>query len=64
MFFRRFYEICFTVCPKFMLLTDGRAGDLRNKQNCIEQHVPIWFMLQISDFCFDLTQQFGTEVVI
>jgi len=32
-FFRRFYEICFTVCPKFILLTGGRAGILNNKQN-------------------------------
>ena len=32
--------------------TDGRAWDLRKKQNSIEQHVRIWLMLQISDTLF------------
>jgi hypothetical protein len=51
-FFRCLYEICFRVFPKFILLTDGHAGDLRNKQNSIEQRVRIWFMLQTSDTLF------------
>jgi hypothetical protein len=50
-FFRRFYEICFTLCTNFILLTGERGGDLRHKQNSIER-AGIWFMLQISDTLF------------